>query len=58
MSYLFGSRQNKKNSKKYRGSDLTTELCPACSKLMKIHSMKEILNCAMNFIDSTKVSNS
>jgi len=35
---------------------VTVELCPACSKLMKIHSMKEILNCALNHINSTKVS--
>jgi len=46
----------KKNSKEQGGRDLTTELCPACSKPKKDHSLKEIVLCALNFIDSTKVN--
>jgi len=56
MSQLFGPRQNNENTKKQGGSVLTSKLCPACSKPMKSHSMNEILNCALNHINSVRVS--
>jgi len=46
----------KKNSKEKGDRDLTTELCPMCLKPKKDHSLKEIVFCALNFIDSTRVN--